>query len=554
MPQPPTSPSRTGGRVLADQLRLHGLTQAFCVPGESYLALLDALVDHRDAITLTVCRQEGGAAYMAEAAGKLTGRPGVCLVTRGPGALNAAVGLHVAQQDSTPMLLLVGQVARGMREREAFQEIDLKAVFGSMAKWVADIDDARRIPEMIAHAVHAATAGRPGPVVLGLPEDMLRDTVTVADAPPYRPARPHPGPADMAAFHALLSGAERPLVIAGGAPWSAAAKADLEAFAGANGLPVGVSFRCQDYVDNTLPVYAGDVGIGINPALARRVREADLLMVIGPRLGEMTTSGYTLLEVPAPHQTLVHVHADAGELGRVYTPRLAINAAPDAFLAQARALAPVAGRQRWAEWTAQASADYRAWNTPPADGGRLDLGAVVKHLRATLPADAILCNGAGNYSIWHHRFNQWTTWRTQLAPTNGSMGYGTPAAVAAARVHPGRTVVALAGDGCFLMNGQELATAVHHGLPIVVIVVNNAMYGTIRMHQERHYPGRVIASGLTNPDFAALARSYGAWGTAITRTAEFPAALAEALAQPGPALIELRVEPERLTPTLRLET
>lgn len=554
---PPTACSggcsggRSGGRILADQLRLHGVDHAFCVPGESYLALLDALADHQDAIALTVCRQEGGAAYMADAYGKLTGRPGLCLVTRGPGASNAMVGVHLAQQDSTPMILLVGQVARSMRHREAFQEVDLRGMFGTIAKWVADIDDAARIPEMIAHAFHTATAGRPGPVVLGLPEDMLRSVAEVADARPWQPARPHPAPRDVAAVRALLAAAHRPFVIAGGGPWSARAKADLESFATANRLPVGVSFRCQDYVDNTLPIYAGDVGIGINPALAKRIADSDLLIVVGPRLGEMTTGGYTLIDLPTPRQPLVHVHADAEELGRVYTPTLAINAAPEGFLAQLAALPAVDG-SRWADWTAAAHADYQTWNTPAPSEGALDLGAVIKHLRSALPPDAILTNGAGNYAIWHHRFNQWTTWRTQLAPTNGTMGYGTPAAVAAARLHPGRTVVALAGDGCFLMNGQEFATAVHYALPIIVIVINNGMYGTIRMHQERAYPGRVHGTTLTNPDFAALARAYGAFGAVVERTEDFKGAFAEARACGGPALLELRVDPDVITPTTTL--
>jgi len=543
--------ARTGGQILADQLRLHGVDHAFLVPGESYLPLLDALHDTPN-IALTVCRQEGGAAYMAEAYGKLTGKPGICMVTRGPGASNALVGLHTAYQDSTPLVLLVGQVARHMTEREAFQEMDMRRLFGQVSKWAAQIDDAARIPEMLSHAFHCATAGRPGPVVLALPEDMLADTAEVADAPPYRAVRPHPAPADMARVRELLASAERPFVIVGGGGWSAQASADLEAFATANGLPVGTSFRCQDYINNDLPVYVGDVGIGINPALAERIGKADLILCIGARLGEQTTSGYTLLTPPVPKQRLIHVHADAEELGRVYAPALGINAGSEGFLAAARTMTPVDGT-RWSDWLCNARVDYDVYQDPrQATPSRMNMADVVLGLRETLPPDAILTNGAGNYAAWVHRFHRYRAYRTQLAPTNGSMGYGLPAAVAAARVHPDRAVIAFAGDGCFLMNGQELATAVQYRLPLVVIVVNNGMYGTIRMHQERAYPGRVSGTELTNPDFAALARAYGAFGAVVERTEDFGPTFRELAEQARlhrlPALIEIRTDPEVVSP------
>lgn len=541
---------RTGGQILVEQLRIHGARRAFCVPGESYLAVLDALYDAPE-IALTVCRHESGAAMMADAYARLTGRPGICLVTRGPGATNASAGIHIAYQDSTPVILLVGQVARGARDREAFQEVDLRQMYAPLAKWVAQIDDARRIPEYLSRAFYTATAGRPGPVVLALPEDMLQEEVEAADATAYEAVQALPGEADMARLRALLATAQRPLVILGGGGWSARASEDLQAFAEANHLPVAVSFRCQDYFDNTLTNYIGHVGIGIDPKLAERVRTADLLLVIGARLGEMTTSGYTLVNIPTPHQTLVHVYPDPEELGRVYQPRLAINAGSAPFARAARVLAPV-DAHAWKDWTAAARADYLAFSQPTRSPGAVQLSEVVKWLSERLPADAIVTNGAGNYTAWVHRFYRYRRYRTQLAPTSGSMGYGLPAAIVAKAEHPQRVVVCFAGDGCFLMTGQELATAVQYGLAIVVIVVNNSLYGTIRMHQERDYPGRVIGTELRNPDFTALAQAYGAHGERVGRTEDFATAFERALAAGKPALLELPLDPDAITPRTTL--
>ena len=542
---------RTGGRILVDQLKIHGVDMAFCVPGESYLAVLDGLYEARNSIRLITCRQEGGAANMAEAYGKLTGRPGICFVTRGPGATNASIGVHTAFQDSTPMILFVGQVARDQIEREAFQEIDFRRMFGQMAKWVAQIDDAARIPELVSQAFHRAVAGRPGPVVIALPEDMLTSTAEVEDAGPYKTVRAHPGEADMARLRDMLAKAERPFMIVGGGGWSARAVDDIRAFAEANDLPVGCSFRCQDLFDNRHPNYAGDVGIGINPALAQRIRASDLLIVVGARLGEMTTSGYTLVKLPKPDQPLVHVHGSAEELGRVYQAELPINSGMEAFASAARAL-PRVDSTRWRQWREQARADYVVHIKPPKVPGAVQIGTIMEWLNSNLPEDAILTNGAGNYTIWLHRFFQYRRFRTQLAPTSGAMGYGVPAAIAAKAVHPERMVISWNGDGCFLMNGQELATAVQHDLPVVFIVVNNGMYGTIRMHQEREYPGRTIATDLKNPDFAALARAYGALGETVATTDEFVPAFQRAVAAKKPALIEIRLDPEALTPRATL--
>jgi len=538
---------RTGGQILVDALKVHGVDLAFCVPGESYLAALDALYDARDTIRLVVCRQEGGAANMADAYGKLTGRPGICFVTRGPGASNASIGVHTAFQDSTPMILFVGQVARDASEREAFQEVDFRRMFGQMTKWVTQIDDPARIPEFISRAFHTATAGRPGPVVLALPEDMQRQPAEAVETGPYRAVRPHPGAADMARLRDMLAASERPFMLLGGGGWDARACADMADFAAANRLATGVSFRCQDYLDNTHASYVGHVAIGIAPKLAERVRQADLLLVVGARMGEITTGGYTLIEAPRPRQRLVHVHAGAEELGRVYQADLAINAAPGPFAAAARTLTPV-DPAPWAGWAEAARADYLATLEPTTSPGALQLAQVVAYLRQVLPADAILTNGAGNYAQWLHRFYQYRRYRTQLAPTSGAMGYGVPSAVAAKIVHPDRVVVSFNGDGCFLMNGQELATAVAERANVVFLVVNNGMYGTIRMHQERSYPGRVWGSDLVNPDFAAYARAFGAHGEVVERTEDFAPAFERALAAGTPALIELRLDPEALSP------
>jgi acetolactate synthase I/II/III large subunit len=552
---------RTGGQIVADQLVANGIEAAFCLPGESYLAVLDALYD--TPTRLITCRHEAGAANMAVAYGKLTGRPGVCLVTRGPGATQASVGVHTAAQDSAPLLLLVGQVARGVRGRESFQELDVPAVFGPMAKWAAEADDPARLPELLARAFEVATSGRPGPVVLALPEDVLAATARVADARPVRPLAPGVAPAGLARLRELLGGARRPLVIAGGPGWTDAAAGDLRAVAEASRLPVAVSWRSQDVLDNRSASYVGDLGVSTNPALAERVRAADLVVAVGPRLGEITTGGYRLLEAPVPRQRLVHVHPGLAELGRLYQPDLAVNAAVGPFLAAWRSVPPVRG-DAWAAWTEAARSNYQAWVRPwPAEGpaagggtapgpGRVDLGQALAALRERLPDDAIVASGAGNYSIWVHRYFQFRRHGTQLAPKSGAMGFGLPAALAAKVVHPGRTVVAVAGDGDFLMCGQELATAVQHGLDVVVLVVDNAMYGTIRMHQERVYPGRVIATGLNNPDFAALAEAYGAAGETVAATADVPAALDRALGAGRPAVVALKVDPEAIAPGLTL--
>jgi acetolactate synthase-1/2/3 large subunit len=540
-----TPSQRTGGRILVDQLRIHGSDLAFCVPGESYLAVLDALYDAREAIRLVVARQDGGAAYMAEAYGKLTGRPGICFVTRGPGASNASIAVHTAYQDSTPMILFIGQVGTDFVEREAFQEIDYRRMFGQMAKWVASIDRADRIPELVSHAYHVAMSGRRGPVVLALPEDMLVRQVAVRDAAPYRVVQAHPGAEDIATLRRMLERAERPFVMPGGSGWTPAAVADLQRFAEANDLPVGCAFRFQDLFDNRHPNYAGDVGIGINPQLAERVRQSDLVLALGPRLGEMTTGGYTLLQAPRPAQPLVHVHAGAEELGRVYQADLVINASPAPMAAALAAMPPV--EPRWREWTRGAQADYRANIVPGAMPGRVDLARIVCALRDALPRDTIVTTGAGNYTGWVHRYWQHSVFRTQLSPTSGAMGYGVPAAVAAKIAAPERTVVSFNGDGCFLMNGQEIATAAQYGAAVIFVVVNNGLYGTIRMHQEREYPARVYATALENPDFAALARAYRLHGELVEDTDAFMPAFERARASGRPALIELRIEPDAIT-------
>jgi acetolactate synthase-1/2/3 large subunit len=537
---------RSGGRILVDQLKIHGAEAAFCVPGESYLDVLNALYDAREQIRLFVCRQEGGAAFMAEAYGKLTGKPGICMVTRGPGATNASIGVHTAFQDSTPMILFIGQVGGDVAEREAFQEMDYRRMYGQMAKWVAQIDRAERIPEFVSHAFHAAVSGRPGPVVLALPEDMLVSQAVVADAAPYARVKAHPGIADLERMRELLEAAQRPLVILGGGDWSADACADIRAFVEANNLPAACSFRRQDLLDNRHPNYAGDVGIGINPRLGERVRNADLILAIGARLGEMTTGGYTLFGVPNPRQKFVHVHPGNDELGRVYRADLMVNSGMAEFARSAAAL-PAVDSSRWRDWTHAAHADYLANLRHAPMPGPVDLGEIVAWLRKHLPENAIITNGAGNYSGWVQRFYQYTGFRTQLAPTNGAMGYGVPAAIAAKVVHPDRVVVSFAGDGCFLMNGQELATAAQYQLPVVFVVVNNGMYGTIRMHQEREYPARVYATALENPDFAALARAYGLHGEQVGKTADFAPAFERALGSGKPALLELRIDPEAIT-------
>ncbi|WP_151448911.1 thiamine pyrophosphate-binding protein [Lacisediminimonas profundi] len=539
--------TRSGGHVLIDALKIHGAKTAFCVPGESFLDALDALYTERDSIKLVVCRQEGGAAYMAEAYGKLTGEPGICFVTRGPGATNASIGIHTASQDSTPLIVFVGQVARETAGREAWQEIDYRQMFGNIAKWVDQIDDARRIPEYVSRAFHIATSGRPGPVVLALPEDMLVDQVSVADSPRYQRFETHPAPQVMTKLRSMLATAQRPLVMLGGGAWSDQACKDIAQFAENFNLPVACGFRRHDLMDHRHPNFAGEAGLGMDPRLAARITASDLVIAVGPRLGETTTNAYSLFAIPKPVQQLVHVHRDSGELGRVYRADLMIHAGMDEFASAARALEPMASVP-WEDWSAGAREDYRN-NLKHTPVRRLvDMGEVMKHLRETLPADSIVVNGAGNYTLWVQRFYQYRGYRTQLTPTSGTMGYEVPASIAAKLVHPERTVVCFAGDGCFLMNGQELATARQHKLNVVFIVVNNGMYGSIRMHQERHYPGRVSGSDLFNPDFVALAKAYGASGELVEDTVDFAAAFARARQHDGPALIELRVDPDVITP------
>ncbi|MFL5430078.1 MAG: thiamine pyrophosphate-binding protein [Myxococcales bacterium] len=543
--------SGTGGEILARSLVVQGADHVFCVPGESHLALLDGLYDEREKVRLIVCRHEAGAANMADAYGKLTGRPGIALVTRGPGATHASVGIHTAFQDSTPVVLLIGQARRDFLDREAFQEIDFRRMFGEFSKWVAQIDDARRIPEYVSHAFHTAMSGRPGPVVLALPEDMLEEQAVAKTVPPAQRIAASPSQEQMARLRAILAGARRPIVLVGGSGWTAQACDDLRRFAEAWQLPVTCAFRFQDTFDNGHPLYAGDVGIGINPKLAQRIRDADVALVFGARLGEITTSGYSLFEVPVPRQRLVHAHCGAEELGRVYAAELPVNSGMVELAAALARLQPETSPV-WASESAAARAEYLAWTTPVPIPGPVQLAEIVRSLRDRLPPDAIVANGAGNYTSWVHRFHQYRRFKTQLGPTSGAMGYGVPAAIAAKSLHPDRIVIAFAGDGCFLMTGQELATAVRHRLAIVVIVVNNSQYGTIRMHQERHYPGRVHGTALVNPDFAAYARAFGAHGELVQATAEFAPAFDRALAAGGPALIEIRIPEDAITPSTTL--
>jgi acetolactate synthase-1/2/3 large subunit len=541
---------RTGGQLVVDTLEANGVDRLYCVPGESYLAVLDAL--HDSPIRPIVCRQEGGAAMMADCHGRLTGRPGICFVTRGPGATNASAGVHIAAQDSVPMILFVGQVARGIREREAFQEIDYRAFYGSVAKWVVEIDEARRIPELVGRAFAVATSGRPGPVVVALPEDMLTET---ADAPlplPSTPVETRPGAPEMTKLAKLLEKARRPFVILGGTRWDEASVAAFGQAAARWVLPVGCSFRRQMLFDHLHECYAGDVGIGINPKLAQYIKEADLVLLIGGRMSEMPSSDYTLLKSPYPDQLLVHVHPDPEELGRVYRPALAVNASPAAFAEAFSGLRPPPA-PAWADATKTLHRNYLEWSTPPAAGpGRVQMGPIMAWLEETLPADAVMTNGAGNFATWLHRFHRFRRFATQAAPTSGSMGYGVPAAVAAKDLFPERTVVAFAGDGDFLMNGQEFATAVQYRLPLIVVLLNNGIFGTIRMHQEREYPGRVVATNLTNPDFAALARAYGGHGETVESTEEFAPAFERARASGMPAIVEVKLDPEAITPTKTL--
>ncbi|MBX5157737.1 thiamine pyrophosphate-binding protein [Rhizobium sp. NZLR8] len=541
---------RTGGQLIVEALKANGVKRLSCVPGESFLAVLDALRDSE--IDVVVCRQEGGAAMMADCWGRLTGEPGICMVTRGPGATNASAGLHIAKQDSIPMILFIGQVQREAREREAFQEVEFRRAFTEFAKWVGEIDDAARIPEFVTRAFAVATSGRPGPVVLTLPEDMLRDEVEAPRAKHYVSVEAHPGRRQIDDLYVRLLKAERPMVILGGTRWDADAVADFAGFAERFRLPVGCSFRRQMLFDHLHPCYAGDVGIGINPALAKEIKESDLLILLGARMSEMPSSSYTLIDIPYPQQSLMHIHPDASELGRIYRPDLAICAAPADFVATLADLEAPA-EPRWAERTKHMHQAYLSWSKPPATGpGPVHMGPIMEWLEANTRPETIFTNGAGNYATWVHRFHRFRRFNTQAAPTSGSMGYGLPAAVAAKRLLPEREVICFAGDGCFLMHGQEFATAIRYGLAIIAVVVNNGIYGTIRMHQEREYPGRVSSTDLTNPDFAALARAYGGHGETVEQTAEFGPAFERARASGKPAIIEIKLDPEAITPTRTL--
>ena len=541
---------RTGGQLIVDALEANGVSRMFCVPGESYLAVLDAL--HDSPIETVICRQEGGAAMMADCEGRLTGKPGICFVTRGPGATNASAGVHIAAQDSIPMILFIGQVARRIKEREAFQEVDYKAFYGSIAKWVVEIDDAARIPELVTRAFAVATSGRPGPVVVSLPEDMLTDEVDAPAPLPYTPVETRPGAPEMAQVQALLEKAERPFVILGGTRWTEESVnlmcAALERWA----LPVGCSFRRQMLCDQLHPSYAGDVGLGVNPKLSNYIKQADLVLLVGGRFSESPSSDYTLIKSPYPYQKLVHVHPDAEELGRVYRPTVAINATPAAF-AEAFAASAPASTPVWANRTEELHQNYLEWSTPPETGpGAVHMGPIMAHLEKVLPEDAIICNGAGNFATWMHRYHRYRRYNTQAAPTSGSMGYGLPAGVAAKHVFRDREVIVWAGDGDFLMHGQEFATAVQYDLPIIVVILNNGIYGTIRMHQEREYPGRVSGTSLKNPDFAAYARAFGGHGETVDTTAGFAPAFERARASGKPSIIEVRLDPEAITPTRTL--
>lgn len=538
---------RTGGQALVHALVGHGVDMVFCVPGESFLDALDALCDAQKTTRTIVCRQEGGAAFMAEAYGKLTGRAGICFVTRGPGATNASIGVHTATQNSSPMLLFVGQVPRECLGREAFQEIDYRQMFRGIAKWVTQIEDPNRIPEVVSHAFHTSMSGRPGPVVIALPEDVLTHPCTVTDVPKFHLVEPSVSADALQTFRDRLAQAQRPLVLIGGGGWNTQGCADMVELAEQNDLPVAAAFRFQDHFDNTHRCYVGDAGVGMHPSLAGRIRDTDLLIVVGARLGEMTTEGYTLLNVPHPKQSLVHVHACPDELGKVFYPELPLHCGPNEFARAVRNMSPVDG-SAWRAWTASARQDYLAALECPRQPGDLDMGEVTGTVQNRLPADAIITNGAGNFTVWPNKFYQFRMLGTLLAPQSGAMGYGVPAAVAAKLTYPERTVVCFSGDGDFLMTGQELATASQYGVGPVILLINNGMYGTIRMHQERNYPGRVFGTELLNPDFVALARAYGWQADRVAQTSEFAATFDAALSAKTGALLELVVDPEGITP------
>ncbi len=544
-----SSAPRSGGQILVDQLVAQGVERVYCIPGESYLAALDAM--HDAAIAVTVCRQEAGAAMMALTEGRLTGRPGICFVTRGPGATNAAHGVHIAEHDSAPMILFIGQVERGMLGRGAFQEMDYRAFFGSTAKWVAQIEDPAQIPEVVQRAFHIAMQGRPGPVVIALPEDMLLEKAEVADAPKSVAVPIWPGLTQMAELQKMLWAAERPIAILGGAGWTARASAAFARFAERFDMPVAGSFRRASVFDGESDNYAGEIGLSANPKLKARIESADLVLLVGGRMSEAAAQSYSLFDIPSPRQKLVHVHADPLEIGRNYHPTLGVVATSPEFCAALEGLQPPA-TIRWSGETRQARADYLAWSEQaPPNPGRVQVSEIMFALRRRVP-EAIFATGAGNFTIWVNRFLRFRRIEQQLGPTSGSMGYGLPAAIGAAQVFPGQTVVCFAGDGDFLMNGQEFATAVQYGLAIVVVLIDNGIYGTIRMHQERVFPGRVIASDLRNPDFAAYARAFGGHGETVEDTAQFMPAFERALASGMPSIVHVKIDPEAITPATTL--
>jgi acetolactate synthase-1/2/3 large subunit len=541
---------RTGGQILVDQLLIQGVDRVTCVPGESYLAALDAMYDAD--IDVLICRHEGGAAIMAEAYGKLTARPGICFVTRGPGATNAAHGVHIGQHDSTPMILFIGQVERAMLGRGAFQEMDYQQVFGSVAKWVVEITDAKRIPEIVARAFRIAMQGRPGPVVISLPEDVLTDIEEVADAPFLTFAKPELSIDVFQQFEQHLLAAKKPLIILGGSNWSLDGCAAIADFAARFNIPIATEFRRSALFPADHPSNAGDLGFGQNPKLSARVKDADLLILLGARMAEVPSSSYTLIDIPTPKQPLIHIFPDAGEIGKVYQPTLGIVCAPDAFARSLSYLKPPVSKP-WAEETQNAHMDFLMWTTTPAQiPGDFQYGEVMVWLRENLPADTITCNGAGNYAIWLHRYWRHTQPRTQLAPTSGSVGYSVPAGIMAKRQCPDKTVVVFAGDGCFLMHGNEFATAVQYDIPVIILVIDNGMYGTIRMHQEKNYPHRVIGTDLKNPDFKAYAEAFGGHGETIRTTAEFAPAFQRAQASGKPAIIHCYIDPQAITPAKTL--
>lgn len=543
--------NRTGGQILVDQLKIQGVDRVTCVPGESYLAALDAMYDAD--IDVLICRHEGGGAMMAEAYGKLTARPGVCFVTRGPGATNAAHGVHIAQHDSTPMILFIGQVERAMLGRGAFQEMDYQQVFGSVAKWVVEITDAKRIPEIIARAFRVAMQGRPGPVVISLPEDVLTDLEDITDAPVLTFAKPELSIEVFQQFEQHLLAAKKPLIILGGSNWSYEGCAAIADFAQRFQIPVATEFRRSALFPADHPSYAGDLGFGQNPKLSARVKEADLLILLGARMAEVPSSSYTLIDIPTPQQPLIHIFPDAGEIGKVYQPDQGIVCAPDAF-AQSLSYLKTPERVAWSEETENAHMDFLMWTTMPAKiPGDFQYGEVMVWLRENLPADTITSNGAGNYAIWLHRYWRHTQPRTQIAPTSGSVGYSVPAGIMAKRQCPDRTVVVFAGDGCFLMHGNEFATAVQYDIPVIILVVDNGMYGTIRMHQEKNYPHRVVGTDLKNPDFKAYAEAFGGHGETVRTTAEFAPAFQRAQASGKPAIIHCFIDPQAITPAKTLD-